>query len=267
MPQNALLLLLSIKPSPDFFSFTQIANRSPSKQLFRVCNRLSARERSPLPTTYPPCQLPDVFCYHFTRKVTDIYSDLDQQTSFSPVVCPDLCLSSVFESFRPVSEQELRSVILRSKPATCSVEPIPTSLFLGCLDDLLPTLTQIVNESLLSGSLPSVFKHAVVRPLLKKPSPDSNNLKNYRPVSNLSFLSKVIEKTVLRQPFAYLNSHDLLCPLQSAYRPCHSTETTLLKITNDILRALDYGDAAVLTLSDLSSAFDTVDHYILLHRL
>ena len=136
-----------------------------------------------------------------------------------------------------------------------------------CLDDLLPTLTQTVNDSLLFGSFPSVLKYAVVRPLLKKPTPDSNNLKKYRPVSNLSFLSKVIEKIVLRQLFAYLNSHDLLCPSQSAYRPCHSTKTALLQITNDILRALDDGDVPVLTLLGLSSAFDTVDHYILLHKL
>ena len=166
-----------------------------------------------------------------------------------------------------MSEQELRTVILKSKPSTCLVDPIPTSLFLDCLDDLLPTLTQIVNDSLLSDSFPSVFKHAVVKPLLKKPTLDHNNLKNYRPVSNLSFLSRVIQKTVLRQFFAYLNSHGQLCPSQSAYHPFHSTETALLKITNDILRALDNGDEAVMTLLGLSSAFDTIDHYILFHRL
>ena len=144
-----------------------------------VCNGLSAREKSsPLPTTYLPCQLTDVFCDCFTRRVTDIHSDLDQQTSSSPVVCPDLCSSSVLESFCPVSEQELRSVILKSKPTICSVDSIPTSLFLDCLDDLLPTLTQIVNDSLLSGSFPSVFKHAVVKSLLEKPTLDHNNLKN-----------------------------------------------------------------------------------------
>ena len=104
-----------------------------------------------------------------------------------------------------MSEQELRNVILKSKPTTCSVDPT-TSLFLDCIDDLLPTLTQIVNDSLLSGSFPSVFKHAVVKSLLEKPTLDHNNLENYRPVSNLSFLSKVIEKIVLRQLFAFLNS-------------------------------------------------------------
>ena len=90
-------------------------------------------------------------------------------------------------------------MILKSKPTTCSVDPIPTSLFLDCFDDILPTLTQIVNDSLSSGSFPSVFKLAVVKPLFKKPTLDHNNLKNYRPISNLSFLSKVTEKLALRQ--------------------------------------------------------------------
>ena len=91
-----------------------------------------------------------------------------------------------------MSEQELRNVILKSKPTTCWVDPTPASLFLDCLDDLLPTLTQIVNDSLLSGSFPSVFKPVGVRPRLKKPTLD-HNIKNHRTVSDLSFLSKVIE--------------------------------------------------------------------------
>ena len=77
-----------------------------------------------------------------------------------------------------MSEQELRSVILKSKPTACSVDPIPTSLFLDCLGDLLPPLTQVVNDSLLSGSFSSVFKHVVVKPFFKKPALDHNNLKN-----------------------------------------------------------------------------------------
>jgi hypothetical protein len=106
-----------------------------------------------------------------------------------------------------------------------------------------------------------------VKPLLKKPSLDPNHLKNYRPVSNLSFMSKVLEKVVLRQLQSYLTAHDLICHSQSAYRPSHSTETALLKVTSDILTALDDGKVSVLTLLDLSAAFDTIDHAILLQRL
>ena len=134
-------------------------------------------------------------------------------------------------------------------------------------DDLLPILTNIINFSVSSCTFPSTFRSAVVKPLLKRASLDPDKLKNFRPVPNLSFMSKITEKVVLRQLLAYLTKHKLICPFQSAYRPHHSTETALLKTTNDILLALDTGNVSLLTLLDLSAAFDTVDHCILLSRL
>ena len=157
--------------------------------------------------------------------------------------------------------------MLKSKPTSCTLDPLPTPLLLEFLDELLPTLTCIVNASLQSGSFPLVFKTAVVKPLLKKASLDPNTLKSYRPVSNLSFLSKVIERVVLQQLLMYLNEHHLISPSQSAYRSHHSTETALLKVTNDILLSLDSGHASFLILLDLSAAFDTIDHRILTNRL
>ena len=121
--------------------------------------------------------------------------------------------------------------------------------------------------TLLTGSFPSVFKSAVVRPLLKKPSLDTENLKNYRPVSNLPFLSTITEKIVLLQLSQHLESNSLLYPLQSAYRLGHSTETAILKIVNDLLAALDVNHISLLSLFDLSAAFDTIGHSILLSRL
>ena len=144
---------------------------------------------------------------------------------------------------------------------------MPTACLIDCLDVLLPHITHVMNISLSSGHFPPIFKSAIVRPLLKKPSLDQNCLKNYRPVSNLSFLSKVLEKIVLSQLLDHLTHNHLLNPHQSTYRQSHSTETALLRIVNDILLGLDNDKVALLAPSDMSAAFDTIDHSILLSRL
>ena len=96
---------------------------------------------------------------------------------------------------------------------------------------------------------------------------DPDDLKNYRPVSNLSFLSKVLERIILSQLNEHLNHNNLLNPLQSAYRPNHSTEPALLRIVNNLLTAMDNNKICILTLLYLSAAIDTIDHQILLTRL
>ena len=96
---------------------------------------------------------------------------------------------------------------------------------------------------------------------------DHNDLKNYRPVSNLCFMAKILEKLVLSQVSSYLNSHNRYNSCQSAYRPGHSTETALLKVANDLFLSLNKGNISVLALLDISPAFDTIIHPILLYRL
>ena len=110
-------------------------------------------------------------------------------------------------------------------------------------------------------------KSALVTPILKKRCLDHNDLNNYRPISNLCFIAKMLEKLVLSQVSSYLNSHNLYNTCQSAYRPGHSTETALLKAVNDLFLSLNKGNISVLALLDFSSAFDTIDHTILVHRL
>ena len=124
-------------------------------------------------------------------------------------------------------------------------------------------VTILVNLSLQSANVPDSMKQALVTPLLKKDDLDPEVLKNYRPVSNLSFLSKVLERVVAARLTNYMTINQLHEPMQSAYRACHSTETALVRVQNDILRTLDQGGAAILVLLDLSAAFDTIDHSIL----
>ena len=150
---------------------------------------------------------------------------------------------------------------------SCDLDPIPISVLYGCLDEIIPIVTSITNKSFSSGIVPHCFKHALVRPLLTKASLDPNCLKHYRSVSNLPFLSKVLERIVLKQILQHLQSHSFQEPFQSAYQKCHSTETALLRVVYDLLQASDRGCVSILSLLDLSAAFDTVDHNILITRL
>ena len=102
----------------------------------------------------------------------------------------------------------------------------------------------------------------------KKPSLDPNNLKNYRPVSNIKFLSKVIEKHVVNTISNHMRECNLGEPLQSAYRTCaHSTETALLKVKNDIITSIYHCEGVFLVLLDLSAAFNNVTHSIFFDRM
>src|SRR5664279_698860 len=100
---------------------------------------------------------------------------------------------------------------------SCSLDPIATFLLREFIDVLLPFVTLMVNGSLLQGRLPDSQKHAIVTPILKKPGLDTADMNNYRPVSNLSFISKLIERTVANQLNEYLVTNNLLPRFQSAY--------------------------------------------------
>ena len=124
----------------------------------------------------------------------------------------------------------------------------------------MAVIKQMINQSLETASFPDLWKEALVNPLLKKHGLDLL-YKNYSPVSNLSYVSKLTERSVSDQLLLHMSSNGLYPALQS-YRQHHSTETTLLKVKNDILLNMNKGHVTLLVLLDLSAAFDTVDHGI-----
>jgi len=155
-----------------------------------------------------------------------------------------------------------------SSPAnTCLLDPVLTFLVREFIDLLLPYITRMVNASLRQGRLPDPQKHAVVSPLLKKSGLDASDMANFRPVSNLTFLSKVVETAVARQLNDYLAANDLLPRHQSAYRKRNSTETTTLRVLSDALSAADGQRVTLMGLLELTAAFDCVDHTLLLKQL
>ena len=156
-------------------------------------------------------------------------------------------------------------VLRRSK--SCELDPVPTSLMKQNIDVFAKYITIIVNRSLSSGCFPDSQKIAHVKPLLKKPNLDKEVFKNYRPAANLKYLGKTIERVVSSRISDHVRANNLSDTFQSAYKPFHGTETALLRVNNDILSAMDDGKITALVLLDLSAAFDTVDHKILLSRL
>ena len=142
---------------------------------------------------------------------------------------------------------------------------IPTRLLNSCIDVLAQPITTLVNLSLSEGIFPDAFKGAVVTPLLKKQSLPKEEFSSYRSISNLNFISKILEKVIHSRLCVHLESFPSLS-FQSAYRKFHSTETALTRIHNDLLLAMNRQKVSALILLDLSATFDTIDHKILLDR-
>lgn len=236
------------------------------KQLFQlVQGLLKTKGTQSLPKHDSDQELAESFNQFFITKIVNIRKSIGTSAAVSEVPLPDRACS--LDHFTLTSELELAKILSKMSSSTCELDPIPSIILKNHLDILLPTLVNIVNKSLESGIFPSELKSALVRPLLKKPNLDTEEFKNYRPVSNLAFLGKVIEKVVALRLVDYLDTNQLDEPFQSAYRRHHGTETGLLRIQNDILTALDKNQGALLLLLDLSAAFDTIDHPVLLDRL
>lgn len=203
-------------------------------------------------------------CIFFIDKVSLARTQISPPT-FDPSA-PPTC-SPAFHQFEPISLSQLEEVVSHLKPSGSPHDAIPPRLLKEVFSTIGPIVLSIINGSLTFGIVPNHFKHAVVLPLLKKTGLDPNVLSNFRPISKLPFLSKILEKIVYGQLLAHLNENNLLEVFQYGFKPMHSTESALLRVFNDILLTCDSGDCVALVLLDLTAAFDTVDHDILISRL
>ena len=159
--------------------------------------------------------------------------------------------------------------IAKSYGVKCSPEdPVPATLLSASIETFAPFWLEIVNLSLQVGSMDGMV-NAVVLPLIKELNSlvDTDNYKNYRPVSNLVFIGKLIERVVQKRLNQHLICNNLVSENNYAYEKNHSTELLLLKVVDDLYKAFDKSLPSVVVLLDLSAAFDTVDHAKLLQIL
>jgi hypothetical protein len=250
-----------LKKEKSSFLNEKIAEAEGKKSLFNIVDSFLLKKPGlKLPRHDSLPDLVSRFSDHFLKKVTDIRASLDDVASCSSATATaDADVSSdvpsfssfLFSSFERVSVCDIAALIKECPSKSSSHDPIPTSLLKKFADVLAVPIASIVNLSLSSGILPGEMKLALVSPLLKKPSLCVDDLNNYRPVSLLSFLSKLVERVVAEQLSSHLLAGDLYVSVQSAYRPNHSTETALLKVFNDLLLSVDSGDAAALALIGL----------------
>ena len=176
-------------------------------------------------------------------------------------------LPTSLSSFAPATTDEVARLLSRTPAKHCLLDPAPTWLVKRAADVLTPVLTAMCNASMKLGEVPDSLKRAVVFPRLKKPTLNADEVNSYRPISNLSFTSKFVERLVAVRYTQHAEQSDLFPKNQSAYRRYHSTETAVINVMNDIIRAVDRGEVTALALLDLSAAFDTVDHQTLIEVL
>ena len=268
---NSLLTKLNIfiSKAKKLYFESKILAASTSKCLFQFVSDMYGKGKNViLPNNISLKDMPEAFNLFFVQKISKIRENFDNRNVNAIVQpCSSVFHGNCLSEFKILSCKEVKDIILSSPQKSCSLDPIPTQYLCQHIDVLIECVTSLVNDSLFSGIMPLCFRHAIISPLIKKPSLDPNELKNYRPVSNLSFLSKVIEKAVSAQLTQHLLQNSLFEPHQSAYRKFHNTETALVKITNDLLLSADDKKVSILVLLDLSAAFDTIDHELLIERL
>jgi len=257
--------MLCAKAKKQFYVDKVTKSAGDQKVLFSVANELLHKTNdSSLPSHKDSVSLANDFALFFVDKIHKISEKFkDPQLSR----CNRSQNIPTFTDLQEVSEDTVKKIILKGNAKSCHLDPLPTSLLKDTVDLFVPFLTHFINSSISSSTVPSSCKAASVTPLLKKVSLDKNEFQNYRPVSNLPYVAKILEKVVVQQLTNHLEVNNLAESCQSAYHKAHSTETALVKITNDVLCSMDENKCVLLVLLDLSAAFDTVHHEVLFNRL
>ena len=197
-----------------------------SKKLYKLAlSLMGTMKENPLPECDTKEDPANQFAEFFITKIQNIRDKLDSLLVYNHKDS----LPPKLPKFEPLTEEEVRQIIKVMPSKCCNLDVIPTSVLKEALELILPALTKLVNLSLEEGVFAEEWKMALVKPLLKKVGMDLINIL-YCPVSNLPFLSKVVEKSVLLRFNKHCDENNLLPGYQSAYRANLSCKTALLKL-------------------------------------
>ena len=240
-------------------------HRTERDVLYNCVNRLLDRkqESSILPEHTSSVELANQFSTYFKEKIRKIRESFPSSPPQS--VAKKLFAGIPMTQFEPATEEELQSIIKKYGIKCAPHDPIPANLLKSTYDVFVPIWLELVNLSLAQGSM-DCLKSGVLLPLLKemKEITDSDVYKNYRPVTNLEYVGKLIERVVKTRFDSHMDQNNLQCSNQYGYKSEHSTEMLMTKVTNDLLLACDRKTPTLLMFLDLSAAFDTVDQEKLL---
>ena len=228
------------------------------KTLFKVANELLDKKGERVfPVHTDSKKLANEFNQFFINKVQKIRDSIPDVTENS-IHYSRPFQGQMLSEFEPTTEEELTDIINDFGIKTSVEDPIPAKLIQGSLEILLPVYKVLVNKSLSEGNMDTV-KCSVIDPLLKKSGLDIDIYKNYRPVNNLIFFSKLIERVVKKRTDQHMTLNALHEPSEYGYKTHHNTETMLLEITNEALQGFENNQATIIVFFDLSAAFDTID--------
>ena len=241
------------------------------RKLFNFVNNITdcKMPNDKLPTRISdPHELANKFNSFFIDKINKIRQEFPNST---PPMIHELNdsewdNSSYLSVLSPCTIDELRELIKIHGITVSPNDILPGLLMEKSIETLLPYILKLINLSLATGCFDGL-KEAIVRPTFKKDASDLEDFSNFRPVSNLPFISKLIERVVQSRLQAHMDLINYNCDTQFGYKKFHGTETLLVKLVNDLLIGLDSRSGIVLVLIDLSAAFDTVDHNKLINIL
>ena len=264
--QRKLCAEMSITKQQLYYTNLVDASANNQKSLFKIVDRLldKTKERV-LPSHTDSLKLANEFNDYYIEKIENIRKTIPLNNENIENI------QKTFEgiemnSLEPVTEEEVKGIIAEYGIKTSMEDPIPADVLKSIIDQALPCLTKLINKSLTGGSMEGV-KQSVINPLLKKSGLDFDTKNNYRPVNNLVFFSKLIERVVQKRLDVHMAINNLESETQFAYKKNHSTETMMLGIVNDILLGFDDNKCTIILFLDLSAAFDTIDINKLLYIL